>query len=255
MRSQRPFSPPEHKFSNNQGQPDKNTDWNKCIHSKISQIGHNWTHWHPIRSQHSAWLDSGRAHSSEVHTEEDRTIKQHNIALFNHIKRQQEGPDEDLQLFWTTEGGKINQCSSTGQCSDDKETVFFLNDTIKEIGDRYQNVLPWKEDITLPNNYFMAKFQWHALQQRMDRDTNLRDRYEGTINDMDKNYFTTANPSCRFSIWYLSHHPMINKQKPDKIQRVTKIALKFMGVSLNDDALLTGPDLLCSLHGLLRFRQ
>ena len=47
---------------------------------------------------------------------------------------------------------------------------------------------------------------------------------------------------------------MINKQKPDKIGRVTNAASKYKGTSLND-ALLTGPDLLCNLHGLLRFRQ
>ena len=90
----------------------------------------------------------------------------------------------------------------------------------------------------------------------MERDTNLRDRYEETIKkDLDKNYITIADPSCRHSVWYLPHHPVINKQKPDKIRRVTNAASKYKALSLND-ALLTGPDLLCNLHGLLlRFRQ
>ena len=102
----------------------------------------------------------------------------------------------------------------------------------------------------------MAKVQWHALQQRLERDTNLRERYEETIKkDLDKSYITTADPSCRHSVWYLPHHPVINKQKPDKICRVTNAASKYKGTSLKD-ALLTGPDLLCNLHGLLlRFRQ
>ena len=101
----------------------------------------------------------------------------------------------------------------------------------------------------------MAKVQWHALQQRLERDTNLRNRYEETIKKILKNYITTADPSCRHSLWYLHHHPMINKQKPDKIRRVTNAASKYKGISLND-ALLTGPDLLYNLHDLLlRFRQ
>ena len=177
------------------------------------------------------------------------------ITLFNHIRRRQEDPAEDLlQLFWTIEGVNFNQCSSKGQSADDKEALSILNDTIKHIGDRYQIGLPWKKDITLTINYFMAKVQWHALQQRLD--TNLRNRYEETIKkDLDKNYITTADPSCIHSVWYLPHHPVINKQKPDKIRRVTNAAAsKYKGTSLND-ALLTGPDLLCNLHGLfLRFR-
>ena len=102
----------------------------------------------------------------------------------------------------------------------------------------------------------MAKVQWHALQQRLERGTNLRDRYEETIKtDLDKNYITTADSRSRHSLWYRPHHPVINKQKSDKILRVTNAASKYKGIPLND-AFLTGPDLLCNLHGLLlRFRQ
>ena len=82
------------------------------------------------------------------------------IALFNHSKRRQDDPDEDLlQLFWTIEGVNFNQCSSKGQSSDDEEAVSILNDTIRHIGNRYQIRLPWKKNVTLPNNYFMAKVQ------------------------------------------------------------------------------------------------
>ena len=41
----------------------------------------------------------------------------------------------------------------------------------------------------------MARVQWHALQQRLYRDTKVRDGYEETIKkDLDKNYITTADP-------------------------------------------------------------
>ena len=70
-------------------------------------------------------------------------------ALFNHIKRRQDDPGEvRLQLFWTIEGVNFNQCSSKGQSSDDKEAVSILNDTIKNVGGRYQIGLSWKKDIS-----------------------------------------------------------------------------------------------------------
>ena len=158
------------------------------------------------------------------------------ITLFNHFRRRQYDPDEDLlQLFWTIEGVNFNQCSSKGQSSDEKEALSILNDTIKHIGDRYQIGLPWKKDITLPNNYFMAKVQWHALQQRLERDTNLRERFEETIKKvLDKNCITTADPSCRHVVWCLPHHPVVNIRKPDKIHRGTNAAPNYKGTSLND---------------------
>ena len=72
---------------------------------------------------------------------------------------------------------------------------------------------------------------------------------------MDKEYIAAVTKQDAKNIWYLLHHPVTNKQKSKKIRRMKKAASNYKGVSLND-ALLTGPDLLCSLHGLLlRFYQ
>ena len=54
-------------------------------------------------------------------------------------------------------------------------------------------------------------------------------------------------------IWYLPHHPVQNPNKTGKIRRVANAASNYRGQSLNSN-LLTGPDLLNSLLGImLRF--
>ena len=56
-------------------------------------------------------------------------------------------------------------------------------------------------------------------------------------------------------IWYLPHHPVQIPNKPKKIRRVASAPSIFKGQSLNNN-LLTGPDLLAKLTGiLLRFRK
>ena len=56
-------------------------------------------------------------------------------------------------------------------------------------------------------------------------------------------------------IWYLPTHRVENPNKPGNVRGVANAASMFKGVSLNN-ALLTGPDLLANLLGIiLRFRK
>ena len=168
----------------------------------------------------------------------------HNITLFNHLKRGSDDPDEKLHLFWTFEGVNFSQGSTKGHNEKDQKELKTLAETKHHNGERYEIGLLWRENVTLPNNYFMARVQWHTLQKRLERDNQLKQRYMTTIfDDMDKGYIAVVTNQDAKNFWYLPHHPVINKQKPDKIRRVTNAASKYKGVSLND-ALLTGPDLL-----------
>ena len=56
-------------------------------------------------------------------------------------------------------------------------------------------------------------------------------------------------------IWYLPHHPVENINKPGNFHWIAKTDSEFSGQSLNS-SLLTGPDLLNNLLGvLMRFRE
>ncbi|KAJ8411417.1 hypothetical protein AAFF_G00162250 [Aldrovandia affinis] len=57
------------------------------------------------------------------------------------------------------------------------------------------------------------------------------------------------------TVWYIPHHGVYHPKKPEKLRVMFDCSAKFHGVSLND-MLLTGPDLINSLLGVLcRFRK
>ena len=82
--------------------------------------------------------------------------------------------------------------------------------------------------------------------------------YQKTLDtDIEKRYVksVTFSDTTPDRIWLLPHHLVTNPNKPGKVRRVSNTASTFKGYSLNSN-LLTGPDLVNSLVGLLtRFRE
>ncbi|XP_063711364.1 uncharacterized protein LOC134839672 [Symsagittifera roscoffensis] len=81
--------------------------------------------------------------------------------------------------------------------------------------------------------------------------------YQNTIDqDLNKHYIRKLEPDEIPSTgWILPEHGVINPNKPGKLRRVSNAKSKFKGVCLND-MLLTGPDLLCNLLGVItQFRE
>ena len=98
---------------------------------------------------------------------------------------------------------------------------------------------------SFPNNYNI----------QLKRNPDLRKKYEDTINTYIKKGYAkklSKEEACKVSekTWYLPHHPVFNKNKPEKFQILFDVAAEYNGNSLNK-ALLTGPDLLNSLVGAL----
>ena len=160
---------------------------------------------------------------------------------------------ECVTSFWKIEntGTEFEETADTS--TDSKRAVQILQDTIHHIGDRYENGLLWKQDSKLENNYPVAKAQLDSLQRRLNKDIELKQLYEKTLDtDLEKGYVkpvTFSNPAPE-KIWYLPHHPVTNPNKPGKVRRVANAASVFKKQSLNKN-LLSGPDLLNNLVGLL----
>ncbi|XP_059048070.1 uncharacterized protein LOC131843444 [Achroia grisella] len=122
----------------------------------------------------------------------------------------------------------------------------------------YSTSLLWKTDkVELPNNYDAALNRLYSTEKKIDRNPQLKEEYERQIALLiEKGYAEEAatTPSDART-WYLPHFPVLHPAKPGKVRPVFDAAARARGTSLNDH-LLTGPDLLQSLPGvLMRFRQ
>ncbi len=147
---------------------------------------------------------------------------------------------------------------------ENQKTVDILRATTRRLpsGDAFESGILWRDpNIVLPNNRKVAEAQLYAaLEHRLGCDIQLKEAYQASIvNDVEKGHIKKlsqreiqATASSRVN--YLTHHPVRNPKKPDKVWRVYNAAAKCEGKSLND-FIYTGPNLLNPFFGvLLRFR-
>ena len=165
-----------------------------------------------------------------------------------------------LSKWWHIESYASN-CDVTGHSKEEQRAIKTLEQTIRFNGERYEVGLLWLEDkVKLQNKFYSAMGQLKSLERRLQKDEALKKRYQETIDtDVNAGYFRKVdqaelNETKDKLQWYLPHHPVINPHKPEEI-RVCNAAAKYQGVALNDK-LLSGPDLLQSLIGIIfRFRE
>ena len=167
---------------------------------------------------------------------------------------------ENIQTWWDIEtyASKINVVS---QSKKELQAQEMLESTTKFTGERYEVGMLWSEpEPNLPNNYSSALGQLYSLERRFQRDPNLKNLYQQSIDtDAEKGFVKILDESevkgTFGKEWYLPHHPVLNPNKPGKVRRVCNAASKYKEVCLNDK-LLAGPDLLHGLIGtIFRFRE
>ena len=177
-------------------------------------------------------------------------------AMKVHITTPKQDLSHQVQLWWKTESFGCKYAEETSRSVEDKKAFEILESTTKHTGDRYETALLWKEDdVTLPNNRVVAEKQLFSLERRLARNEELATAYRDTIESDLRNGYPKKLSQEEASApvkhqWFLTHHPVTNPNKPGKIRRVFNAASKFKGASLNDH-LMTGPNLLNSLTGIL----
>lgn len=185
-----------------------------------------------------------------------------NVNIVN-LNSQADELTEQLQKFWSTESFGTTQSFDDEKpySMQDRKALQCLDSSVKLHEDgQYEVGMLWAEEqVNLPNNKVMAERRFEQLEKRLRRDPDLCSRYCKSLNDyIEKGYakkMTQEQVETTSSrTYYLPHQAVINPKKPEKLRVVFDAAAKFRNRSLND-ALVTGPDLVNSLVGvLMRFR-
>ena len=96
---------------------------------------------------------------------------------------------ENIQSWWDIEiyASKTNFVS---QSKKEQQTQKFLESTTKFTGERYEVGMLWNEpEPNLPNNYSSALGQLYSQERRLQRDPNLKELYQQSIDtDVEKGF-------------------------------------------------------------------
>ena len=122
----------------------------------------------------------------------------------------------------------------------------------------YELPLPFKHDVTLPNNRTLALKRLGGLKRKLITDQNYRTDYVTFMDNLLENGYAEKVPPdetpAHGSIWYIPHHAVYHAKK-HKIRVVFDCSAEYKGESLNHH-LLQGPDMINNLTGILcRFRE
>lgn len=143
------------------------------------------------------------------------------------------------------------------QNKDEARAVAALENSAQLIDGRWHVGLPWKDpDCKLPDSYPCALSRLYNLNKKFAANEVYASKYGMRIKHLLSNDFAKQVPNSEPAprTWYLPHFGVDNPNKK-KLRLVFDAAAKVQGKSLND-YLLTGPDLLNSLFGImLRFRE
>ena len=168
--------------------------------------------------------------------------------------------DEAVDRFFAQEQSLISPAKETAMSQEDIQALDRLQSGTRLLNGRYEVPMLWRDpNLQLPNNYNQALKRFLYLLKRLRADNELYLKYKKGIEQLVVNgYARKLSPAESASLgprtWRLPHHPVFNVNKPGKLRIVNDAAAEYNKQSLNK-SLVTGPDLLKSLIGvLLRFR-
>ena len=165
-----------------------------------------------------------------------------------------------VEGMWKQEVTPIAPGGDVAPSREDVDASVKLEEETVLSNNHYQVPMLWENaNVKLPSNIGLAHKRFNFLRTKLRRDVPLYTKYKETFSKyISKGYakrlsvLEESQTSNR--TWYLPHFPVIKPNKP-KTRVVKDAAATYEGKSLNS-SLITGPDLLRPLHGVLnRFRK
>ncbi|CAK1596115.1 unnamed protein product [Parnassius mnemosyne] len=175
----------------------------------------------------------------------------------NELYTSEENINDQLREYFALESLMINPRKPDSD--PEKQAEEILNSSTRQLEDGHiETALLWKKkNIEMPGNYETAINRLVSIEKKLDRNEELKQKYNEEMNSLIQKGYAEIAPknSTPGKTWYLPHFDVHNPMKPEKFRIVHDAAAKTKGMALND-FLLTGPDLLQSLPGvMMRFRR
>jgi len=168
---------------------------------------------------------------------------------------------EIVKSYFKTDSFGVKMTIERPRSKEDKMAQEIFDETTRFVDKQWETGLLWKSpEIKLPESKKMAMKRLFLLEKKLDSNADLANDYYTKMEYYLKKGYSrklTASEVRSFGnrLWYLPHFAATHPNKPGKIRLVFDAAAKSNGTSLND-TLLTGPDLLNSIVGVLfKFRQ
>lgn len=160
-----------------------------------------------------------------------------------------------IKQYFSIEFFETKTSCDTPRSREDLRALEIMNSTTRLIDNRWETGLLWKdEQQALPDSYDLAYKRLNSIKQKMNKLPELATYYRSKITEyLDKGYISKLTDQEKTlttnKTWYLPHFAVLNPNK-SKLRLVFDCAAKSKGKSLND-FLLSGPDFLTSLPGVL----
>lgn len=179
----------------------------------------------------------------------------------HHSTSQEDELNDMIQAWWKTESFGTAYSETKPISQEDRRAVKIMEEGTRLVDGHFESALLWKsDDVSMPDNRLGALRRLERTEASLRRNPEKAEKYKKIIDNYVNVGYARKLEDGEVAVtsrkrWLLPHHAVSNPNKPGKIRIVFDAAAEFKGTSLNNE-LLTGPDLLQELPGILiRFRE